>query len=483
LQDKLDAFQAAVILSLDTGRTEEAFRLVELARAGGWVPPPDEAATTVYADAEAQRLLAEVARLREVWHWRHSRLRQGGAGIEPPADQDPAREMPAWKELRAVERRLADAVRTLPLHRDQARSPLAFCTGQATQPASVSLASVALHLAEGQCLLAYYVVRGQVVAFVVHPAGYAIVSLPTTWAAVAQRLDRLRFSLHSQSSATLSHLQWLWQVLLAPLAPHLADCRQLMVVPHDSLHYLPFHALHDGTDYLLERYQVTYVPTVSLLMRPNPKATPPRSPLALILACSDHGRLPGTIAEGRAIHAAFASPSAASTPLLYLDAEATSARLRQHAPDCRLLHIAAHGRFRHDNPLFSALHLGDGPLLLVDLDDLRLPGTSLVVLSGCETGLGDLRGGDVLGLSRAFLHAGAKALLVSLWRVPDEATARLMEAFYQRLARGTPPAEALCEAQRELLVETEYTHPRQWAGWVLISSQWPAISVQLPTPS
>jgi CHAT domain-containing protein len=107
-------------------------------------------------------------------------------------------------------------------------------------------------------------------------------------------------------------------------------------------------------------------------------------------------------------------------------------------------------------------------VLLADLDDLRLPGAPLVVLSACETGLGDLKGGDVLGLSQAFLRAGASALLVSLWRVPDEATARLMEAFYQRLVTGTPPAAALRKAQQTLLARTEYAHPRQWAGWVLV---------------
>ena len=496
LHDKLDAFQAAVSLSLDTGRTEEAFELVELARASGWMPPPDETTTPPDADTEAQRLLAEVARLREAWHWHHSRLKQEDPRTESPGEGGPAREMRAWEELHSVERRLADAVRTLRLHPSGRAGGLA-------QPEPLTPADVATDLVEGQCLLSYYVVRDQIVAFVITPStssghrrtSCAVVKLPASWPAVVQRLDRLRFSLRCQGSDTLNHLQWLWEMSLAPLAPHLADCRQLIVVPHSRLHYLPFHALHDGTGYLLERYQVTYMPAASLLAwrspirnpqspipGPGQVSNPQPPPLALILACSDQGRLPGTRAEGRAIHAVLtrrvgqdAIPSTSSgrgssyyKPLLHLDAEATSARLRQYAPDCTLLHIAAHGRFRHDNPLFSALHLGDGPLLLADLGDLRLPGAPLVVLSACETGLGDLRGGDVLGLSQAFLRAGAKALLVSLWRVPDEATARLMAALYRHLSRGTPPAEALRQAQQALLSQAKYAHPRQWAGWVLV---------------
>jgi CHAT domain-containing protein/tetratricopeptide (TPR) repeat protein len=523
LHDKLDAFQVAVILSLDIGQAEEAFELVELARAGGWMPQPDEAAQVPDMDAEAQRLLAEVARLRETWHWRYSRLRSKDVGLKPFAEKDPVREMQAWKGLHTVERRLTDAIRTLRLrlatspgsaletvtsallspaldrgggagpgaaeefsprgrglgvskgHRPgKAKSP--------TWPGLVTPVDVAAHLAEGQCLLAYYVAGDRIAAFVITRTGYTATLLPTTWTAVTQRLDRLRFSLHRQGSDTLEHLHWLWIALLAPLAQELADCRHLIVVPHDRLHYLPFHALHDGASYLLERYQVTYPPTISLLAWrspiPNPQSlisNPQSPPLALILACSDHGRLPGTLAEGQAVHAAL-TPHARRegispyTALLYLDADATSTRLRQYAPDCTLLHIAAHGHFRHDNPLFSALHLGDGPLLLADLDDLRLREASLVVLSACETGLGDLRGGDVLGLSRAFLRAGAQGLLVSLWRVSDEATARLMADFYQHLARSTPPTEALRQAQQSLLAETRYAHPQQWAGWALVTS-------------
>lgn len=478
LYDKLDAFQAAVILSLDTGRTEEALQVVELARAGGWMAPPDEIITESDADAEVQRLLDEVRRLREAWHWHYSRLREGDAGMDPPTKPDSAREMRAWRELQGVERRLTDAMRTLRLHLGRVGEPL--------PSPSIMMVEMTDHLTEEQCLLIYYVARDQIVAFVIRQTGHTTISLPTPWPQVAQRLDRLLFSLRRQGSDTLVHLQWLWRALLAPLEPHLAGCRQLIVVPYDRLHYLPFHALHDGTGYLLERCQVAYAPTASLLARRSPSDTPsnpqyPISNIQLILACSDHGRLPGTLAEGRAIHAVLA-PSSAPTQqrttkrdgislydaVLYLDTEATSDRLRQHASDCTLLHIAAHGHFRPDNPMFSALHLGDGPLLLADLDDLRLPRAPLVTLSACETGLGDLRGGDVLGLSRAFLYAGAEALLVSLWRVPDEATAHLMETFYRHLTEGASPATALRQAQRALLSEEGYEHPRQWAGWGLV---------------
>jgi CHAT domain-containing protein len=89
-------------------------------------------------------------------------------------------------------------------------------------------------------------------------------------------------------------------------------------------------------------------------------------------------------------------------------------------------------------------------------------------LSACETGLGDLHGGDLFGLSQAFLHAGAASLVVSLWPVPDEATRRLMIGFYRRLIAGESKAAALRGAQLELMAEPAYRHPLHWAGFVLM---------------
>ena len=109
-----------------------------------------------------------------------------------------------------------------------------------------------------------------------------------------------------------------------------------------------------------------------------------------------------------------------------------------------MIHVAAHGFFRRDNPMFSAIQLGASRLTVFDLYELDLP-SELVVLSGCGTGLGVVEGGDEqIGLVRGLLYAGAQTVVATLWDAQDESTRRFMEAFYRRLPaqpdRGGRPA-------------------------------------------
>jgi CHAT domain-containing protein len=263
--------------------------------------------------------------------------------------------------------------------------------------------------------------------------------------------------------ACREHLAWFYRALLAPLTEALARYRSLIIVPHDALHYLPFHALYDGERYLIEAHQVQYLPAAGLLARARPFGFPNPKPegSVLILAHTADGRLPAVLDEARAVAASL--PAAC----LLTEDEASLARLVEHAADCRLLHLAAHGVFRGDNPLFSYLQLADGPLRLLDVYGLRLA-ADLVTLSACETGAGRARGGDLTGLCRGFFAAGARTLVVSLWRVDDAATAELMVVFYRELAAGRSPAAALRVAQLEGLAR--YGHPYYWAPWVVVGS-------------
>ncbi|HZQ37529.1 MAG TPA: CHAT domain-containing protein, partial [Dehalococcoidia bacterium] len=136
--------------------------------------------------------------------------------------------------------------------------------------------------------------------------------------------------------------------------------------------------------------------------------------------------------------------------------------------------VAAHGWFRPDAPLFSGFQLEDGPFLTADVYDLDLR-ASLVALSACETGRSVIGGGGELpGLSRAFLYAGAAALLVSQWRVDDLSTAELMTRFYAELAGGAPPPSALRAAQLAILTgdmaQNDRAHPFFWAGFQVIGA-------------
>ena len=164
---------------------------------------------------------------------------------------------------------------------------------------------------------------------------------------------------------------------------------------------------------------------------------------------------------------------------LLLGADATEARLRDalgERPHWRSVHLACHGSVDVERPLLSALLLapgedGDGTLTAEEVFGMRFP-ADLVVLSACETGRGRIfRGEGVVGLTRAFMFAGAPRVLVSLHEVDDEATRELMVRFYALWnpgeGEGLPAAEALRAAQKHVRSIPRFRHPRYWAAWVL----------------
>jgi CHAT domain-containing protein len=152
--------------------------------------------------------------------------------------------------------------------------------------------------------------------------------------------------------------------------------------------------------------------------------------------------------------------------LALLGEEATIAALNQRASTADVLHLACHGQFRSDNPLFSSLKLADGWLTVRDAYGLDLH-CGLVALSACETGVSAVAPGDeIIGLARGFFSAGAPSLLLTLWTVDDEATADLMALFYQRLLSGDGPAAALRWAQRRMLERKP--HPFFWSPFILL---------------
>ncbi len=120
----------------------------------------------------------------------------------------------------------------------------------------------------------------------------------------------------------------------------------------------------------------------------------------------------------------------------------------------------------------------DGILLAEDVTGLDLLNTELVVLSACDTGLGDIHAGEgVFGLRRAFVLAGAKTLVMSLWKVPDHATQELMVDFYERVLLGEGRAEALHAAQRSL--KERYPHPRYWGAFICQGDPTPIVDVRV----
>ncbi len=257
--------------------------------------------------------------------------------------------------------------------------------------------------------------------------------------------------------AARDHLHELYTGLVAPIRSRL-NARQLIIVPHDFLHYLPFQALFDGRRYLIDDFALSYAPSASVYYLCCTK-TPQSTRGSLVLGVPDP-LVPYILEEVQAVAAALPESK------LFIGEEANEERLRAFGPQSRFVHIATHGFFRRDNPMFSSLRLGGSQLTLFDLYDLQLP-AELVTLSGCGTGLNVVVGGDeLLGLVRGLLYAGARALLVTLWDVSDRSTSDFMKAFYRHLGNQSDKALAVQQATREL--RESYPHPYFWAPFSLI---------------
>lgn len=266
-----------------------------------------------------------------------------------------------------------------------------------------------------------------------------------------ERLGRHAPLLAERTQRVLARLHDLvWQ----PLAAALVGAGNVRVVACAGLAGLPFAALWDGGAHLVERHAISFAASVDSAIRTRPASRSGR-----VAAIADTTRLAGALAEMAALRACW--PGAT----LRVGSDATLSALRSEAAQADLLHLACHGEFRADSPLFSALHLHDGTLTALDAETLPLA-ASLVVLSGCETALADTaRDDEAVGLVRAFLIAGARRVLGGLWRIDDAATARWMSAFHAALAAGAAPAQAMRAVQRRFIAEG--AHPYVWAPFVL----------------
>lgn len=352
--------------------------------------------------------------------------------------------------------------------------------------APTSLDALLERLPSDSTMVAYHVLGEEVMAFVGVGNDIRTVRHLTCVAAVQGRLQRLaaqweRFRAGQRfvgrNMALLERsarhiLGSLYTELVAPLegllngaagsSPDGAGApRKLVIVPHGVLHQVPFHALFDGERYLLDRFEISYAPSATVYSLCQ-EQTRRDAGKALVLSVPDP-LIPAVTGEARAVARHLRGAEVRD------GARATIASLRSAAPGCDILHLACHGLFRADNPMFSALKLHDGWLRANDVMQLDLTG-ALVTLSACESGRNHaITGDETLGLPRAFLGSGAATIVVSLWLVQDSTTAGLMEKWYEQLANGMGRAAALRAAQ--LALKASHPHPYYWASFILMGAR------------
>jgi CHAT domain-containing protein len=513
LRDKLGIYEDLVQLCLRAGSTEkveEAWSYAEAAKSRALVD-------LLAANREIQGKTPDVAdsSMQQQWHdlreqldWFYNRISE----VEWRNPGRPDRSVHQWrKEVRQREHALMKLMQQMRIE-DAEYASLRTVS-------RMDMAELRACLADDEILVEYFVVNDRIKVFVIDADGLRGCYDVTTLGAIAPVLRRFQFNLkkvalrassrrddtsqavtsdHGQDDhATFSQahadqsLQLLYTRLIEPIRS-LLEGKNLHIVPHGLLHYIPFHALYDGREYMIDRHEISYAPSAGVLKlcvdkanqlrkaegrrqkaeggsqeitsslnNPQSAIRHPQSGGALIMGIPDQ-MMPSIANEVGMVASLW--PGAR----VYVGADATISRLKQIAPECRLLHVASHGVFRHDNPMFSALKLSDSWLNFYDIFNLAL-NAELVTLSACETGINEVFPGDELfGLMRGFLYAGAPSLMVSLWAVHDNSTAQFMQLFYTALNEGQSKRAAIRHAY--LGVKQNNSHPCYWAPFILMGA-------------
>jgi CHAT domain-containing protein len=464
LKDKLAVYESLVRMCLGRGpapaHLEAAFAYIEQAKSRSLADLIAFRAHRLPASRKTRgALLERVESLRGElnWHSRAIRLLEGqSASLRGPRLEKLRR------AARDCEHRLVEALANLRVEDRE------FANLEAA--GSIDLETIRSALPEDAMLVEYYRAGDAFYVCLLSRGALKIVELGPA-PELRRVLQLLRFQLskfrlgpeyvrtfqQQLLEAANAHLREFYRQLIAPIEQHL-EAAHLIIAPHGFLHYLPFHALFDGERYLGDRFSISYIPSASVYYLCSTKDAPPPAG-ALVLGVPDPSA-PYILDEVQAVS------SVLSNAEVFTGAEATLEVLREKGSHCRLVHIATHGWFRRDNPMFSSISLGNSQLSLFDLYQLNLP-AELVTLSGCGTGLNVVVGGDeLLGLVRGLLYAGAQGVLVTLWDVNDQSTAEFMKLFYEHLKTNPNKAQAVQHATAE--IRKKYAHPFYWAPFVLV---------------
>jgi CHAT domain-containing protein len=449
---------------------QESFGYIELAKSRSLVELLQQYRPAITDAEEGQSgLVRRIRDMREDLNWYYRRLEIEQLRSE---ESTPSRIQKLEAEALARENELLRVLRDLP---SSDRQELAT-----QHVAACSLEEISTCLPPDSTLIEYFIVKDQFVAAIVRASTLEILPL-TPVSRVANLVRMLRFQMskfrlgsnytllfeETLIEATHSHLHELYQELIAPLRGRL-NAKHLTIVPHGILHYLPFHALFDGMNYLIDEFSISYAPSASIYALCYRKESR-SSGAPLVLGVPDE-RAPFIEKE---VHAVADTLHGSR---LVLGAEAGDEALRTSGTQSRLIHIATHGIFRQDNPMFSGIRLGASYLNLYDLYHLKLD-AEIVTLSGCATGLSVIAAGDeLLGLVRGLLYAGAQSVLLTLWDVHDKSTSEFMASFYLRLSGAENRGAAFQSAVRTL--RESYPHPYHWAPFALIGKAGSPVAVQ-----
>jgi len=284
-----------------------------------------------------------------------------------------------------------------------------------------------------------------------------------------QKIERFRkFIMVPDSYQFKATGQALYEKLIQPIEGMIGS--KITIVPHGTLHYLPFNALYSNNGFMIDRYSIRVLPSASVMKFLKDRREGHAGNL-LALGNPDLGDPTYDLSGAQNETIAIIKNKPKSK--LLLRKQATETAVKQYGAGFRYLHFATHGTFDSEKPLSSGLLLSsdsenDGKLTVGELYDLYLP-ADLVTLSACETALGKVANGDdVVGFTRGFLYSGTSSIVSSLWKIDDQATSILMQQFYKSL-KENDKRNALRAAQLKVK-DTYNSHPYFWAAFQITGS-------------
>jgi CHAT domain-containing protein len=448
LADKMDVYSGLVSLLVDLQRSDEAFAVAERSRSRNLIDILGRQRLSLKGSVD-QELYDRQIRLKE------QMLEQESLSVQAANPKERARYAQALEKLRGdYQDLLIDIERKRP-------ELLALVKVNPTK-----LDDIRKLLEPGVVLLSYYQLPDRLLCWKIDRDRATLVIQNIPARELSAKIASYRRMLQNLEPLEKQSRE-LYDLLVAQPLAGSGPLRAVGIIPHGSLHYLSFATLNDGRDYLIDRQKLFYLPAASVLK--------------YMLASRNSGKKLHILAIGNpdlgnaALDLPFAEREAGTLRWNYPDVtiltreRATETWVREHISEFGIIHLASHGEFDPVNPLFSAIRLAkdekyDGKLRAEDVFGLDIR-ADLVVLSACQTGLGDIRSGDdVVGMNRAFIFAGTHSLMSSLWRVSDVSTAILMKQFYRNyMTYGK--AESLSRAMQH--VKNRYPHPGYWGAFVL----------------
>ena len=444
--NKQDLYRDTITLLVELGRTEDAFNYLERSRSRSFIDLLGNQKLALKTPHDEQRI-ERLAALQ----YRLETMSAEIASFETPPDSLVRR----YDETRHVyDETLLDL---------QQRNPELssfIMVDPLTQDAFERL------LDPGVGVLSYMLGKDVVFIWLVQNHGTAFFRLDDKEHSTANLVERYRAMVQDLEPVD-AILGRLYDRLVAPVDDHLTGVTYLGIIPDGALHFLSFAALKHADGFLVDRFPLFYAPSASVMKYTFAKRDATRSTDVLALGNPDLGNynydLPLAELEVESMRWSF--PGAE----LRVGNEAKRGWLVENIARYGVIHLAAHGEFNdflplHSSILLSAPSLDEGRLSVKDVFSLNLT-ADIVTLSACQTGLGKLHGGEIIGLNRAFLYAGAHALISSLWRVDDLSTSVLMKHFYRNYA-SVDKATSLQRAQ--LAVKASFPHPSYWAGLSLV---------------